>query len=81
MQTTSTTTTTAAATGWPLSAHERYAVQASALREEAQERINTRMAQGFSPGEALAYAAPQLRAAIRGRALHATCLLELGAQH
>ena len=60
--------------------HERYARQVAALRAEAQQRVDTRLAQGFTPGEALAYAAPLLRAAMRGRALQATCRLELAAE-
>ena len=60
--------------------HEHYARQVAALRAEAQQRVDTRLAQGFSTREALAYAAPLLRAARRGRALQATCLLELAAE-
>ena len=63
--------------GIPLTRHEHYRRTVAALRAEAQERVDTRLAQGFSAHEALRYAAPLLHAARRGSALHATCLLEL----
>lgn len=66
--------------GFPLTRHEHYRRTVAALRVEAQQRVDTRLAQGFSAREALAYAAPVLRAAQRARALHATCLLELANQ-
>ena len=62
-------------------AHEVYAQRIAALREEIQQKVDTRLAQGFTAGEALAYAAPLLRAARRGRVLRAACLLELSAEH
>ena len=62
-------------------AHVLYAQRVAALRDEIQRRVDTRLAQGFTAGEALSYAAPLLRAARRGRVLHAACLLELTAEH
>ena len=79
MHITTTDTDTAATAGW--ARHDHYAQQTAALRDEAQQRIRTRIAQGFSPAEAVSYAGPLLRAARRGRALQATCLLELAHQH
>ena len=76
----STTTVVDGSYLFPPRPHEHYARQVAALRAEAQQRVDTRLAQGFSTREALAYAAPLLRAARRGRALQATCLLELAAE-
>lgn len=61
--------------------HEIYAKRVAVLRGEIQARVDARLAQGFTAREALAYAAPLLRAARRGRVLRESCLLELGTQH
>lgn len=82
MQTHAATTATAFAgrAGIIAGTHELYAQRVAALRAEIQQRVDTRLAQGFSAGEALSYAAPLIRAARRGHALRQACLLELTAQ-
>ncbi|MDQ3676374.1 MAG: hypothetical protein M3401_06155, partial [Actinomycetota bacterium] len=72
MSTTTTSMSSAAEPiGWRQAAipsrHELYAQRVAALRNEIQSRVDARLAQGFTAREALAYAAPLLRAARRGR--------------
>ncbi|HWC27919.1 MAG TPA: hypothetical protein VG474_15115 [Solirubrobacteraceae bacterium] len=57
-------------------AYETNRALVSAWRQDIQQTFDARLAQGFSPAEALRSVAQPLRAANRARVLRDSCLLE-----